>query len=121
MRIKLFRAYIIVITGLAIASVLTICAVAQGVDDPPMPTSGLHSLSLQRADAPEIHYSILIPRGYSPSKTVPLVLALHFAVGGGTAAGAGRDLIQILVAPALTETRGHHHRAGFSARRLEQP
>lgn len=68
-----------------------------------MPTSGLHSLSLRRGDGPECHYSILIPRGYSSSKTVPLVLALHFAAAGGNAAGAGRDLIQILIAPALAE------------------
>ena len=103
MRTKLFRACVIMIAAPAIASLLTISAVAQSVDDPPMPTSGLHSLSLQRADAPESHYSILIPRGYSVSKPVPLVLALHFAVGGGNAAGAGRDLIQILIAPALGE------------------
>jgi predicted peptidase len=103
MGVKLFGAWGIVITALAIASSPTISAAVQGVDDPPMPTSGLHSLSLQRADAPDVHYSILIPRGYSASKTFPLVLALHFAVAAGTAAGAGRDLIQILIAPALTE------------------
>jgi predicted peptidase len=103
MRIKLFLACVIMIAELQFASLLTISAVAESVDDPPMPTSGLHSLSLQRADAHEVHYSILIPRGYSPSKTVPLVLALHFAVAGGNAAGAGRDLIQILIAPALAE------------------
>jgi predicted peptidase len=92
------------ITLIALSFRLTICA-AQGVEDSdsPLPTSGFHSLTLLRPDQPEIHYSILIPRGYSPSKPVPLVLALHFAVPGGNAAGAGRDLVQILVAPALGE------------------
>lgn len=82
---------------------LTICAAAQGVDDLPVPTSGFHSLGLQRPGQPDTHFSILIPRGYSPTKPVPLILALHFGVAGGNAAGAGRDLIQILIAPALVE------------------
>jgi predicted peptidase len=90
------------LTLIALSFRLTICA-AQGVEDSPLPTSGFHSLTLLRPDQPEIHYSILIPRGYSPSKPVPLVLALHFAVPGGNAAGAGRDLVQILVAPGLGE------------------
>lgn len=102
MGIKFVRAGFFMATALAISSLLTMCAVAQEPDDT-LPTSGFHSLSLQRPNAPEVHYSILIPRGYSPSKPVPLVLALHFAVAGGNAAGAGRDLIQILIAPALVE------------------
>ena len=103
MGVKFLRAGAITITALANASLLTICATSQGTDDYPMPTSGLHSLSLQHAGQPDIHYSILVPRGYSPSKPVPLILALHFGVPGGSAAGAGRDLIQILIAPALVE------------------
>ena len=99
MELKL--AWACTIASFALSFLLTICAAAQGVDDPPLPTSGFHSLNLLRPNQPETHYSILIPRGYSPSKPVPLVLALHFGVAGGNAAGAGRDLIQILVGPAL--------------------
>ena len=103
MALKLSCPCTILITSLAVPFLLTICAAAQGVDDPGMPTSGFRSLSLSRPDQPEIHYSILIPRGYSPQKPVPLVLALHFGVAGGSAAGAGRDLIQILMGPAFVE------------------
>ena len=97
------RAWAIMIIAFATPLLRPICAAAQGVDDPPILTSGLHSLSLLRADQPEIHYSISIPRGYSPSNAVPLVLALHFGVAGGSAAGAGRDVVQILIGPALAE------------------
>ena len=103
MPLKLTCAATLMMTSLAVPLLLTICAAAQAVDDPPLPTSGFRSLSLSRPDQPEIHYSILIPRGYLPDKPVPLVLALHFGVAGGSAAGAGRDLIQILMGPAFVE------------------
>ena len=66
----------------------------------PPPSSGVHSLTLQRAGGPPIHYAISIPAGYSPSSRVPLVLALHFA---GDPDGAGRAVLEILVRPALAE------------------
>jgi predicted peptidase len=50
-----------------------------------------------------VRYAISIPRNYSPSKPVPLILALHFGVGGGDAAGAGGEMVQILIGPALGE------------------
>jgi predicted peptidase len=62
--------------------------------------AGLHSLTLQRAGEPAVHYAISIPAGYSPSSRVPLVLALHF---GGDPNGAGRSMLQILTVPALAE------------------
>lgn len=76
---------------------------AQAVGDSTVLTPGLHSLSLPRADEPAIHYALSIPRNYSPSTPVPLILALHFGVGGGDAAGAGGDVVQILIGPALAE------------------
>src|SRR2546421_630211 len=45
----------------------------------PVLSMGIHSLTLQRDGSPAIHYAIAIPRGYSSSTRVPLVLALHFA------------------------------------------
>jgi predicted peptidase len=93
----------ITIMAFAILFLLPIGAVAQAVGDSPVLTPGLHSLSLPRAGEPAIRYAISIPRNYSPSRPVPLILALHFGVGGGDAAGAGGDVVQILIGPALAE------------------
>jgi len=62
---------------------------------------GLHRLTFQRPDGPPVGYALSIPANYSPSRPVPLILALHFGVGGGGAAGAGNDVVEILVGPAL--------------------
>ena len=78
-------------------------AAAQALGDSPALTPGMHSLSLPRADEPAVRYAISIPRNYSPSTPVPLILALHFGVGGRDAAGAGGDVVQILIGPALAE------------------
>ena len=45
-----------------------------------------------------VGYAISIPKNYSPSNPVPLVLALHF---GGSPNGAGQRLLVGLVLPAL--------------------
>jgi len=87
----------------AVLSLLPIGVAAQVTGDPPVLTPGLHSLRLPRADGPGVRYAIYIPDDYSPSKPVPLVLALHFGVGGGDAAGAGGSMVQILIGPALAE------------------
>jgi predicted peptidase len=87
----------------AILSSLSIGAAAQLAGDPPVLTPGLHSLTFTRAGEPAIGYAISIPANYSPSTPVPLILALHFGVRGGNAAGAGGDVVQFLVGPALTE------------------
>jgi predicted peptidase len=91
------------IMAFAILSLLPIGVAAQAADDSPVLTPGLHGLSLSRGDEPAIHYTISIPRNYSPSRPVPLILALHFGVGAGDAAGAGGDVVQILIGPALAE------------------
>jgi hypothetical protein len=70
-----------------IVSLLPIGVAAQATGDSLVLTPGLHNLELPRADEPAIHYAISIPRNYSPSTPVPLILALHFGVRGGDAAG----------------------------------
>jgi predicted peptidase len=91
------------IVACAILSLFPIGAAAKVLGDPPVVTPGLHLLTLPRAGEPAIRYAISIPRNYFPSTPVPLILALHFGVGGGDAAGAGRDVVQILIGPALAE------------------
>ena len=91
------------IMAYAILSLLPIGVAAQVVGDAPELTPGLHNLELPRADEPAIRYAIYIPGNYSPSTRAPLILALHFGVRGGDAAGAGGDVVQILVGPALAE------------------
>jgi len=85
----------------AILSLVPSGAAAQLVGDPPALAPGLHDLTLPRTDEPAIGYAINIPRNYSPSTPVPLILALHFGVRGGQAAGAGGEVVQILIGPAL--------------------
>src|SRR6202030_963719 len=91
------------IMACAILSLLPVGLAAQVVGDPPVLTPGLHNLELPRADEPAIRYAIYIPGNYSPTASVPLILALHFGVRGGDAAGAGGDVVQILIGPALAE------------------
>jgi len=64
---------------------------------------GLHSRTLLNANEPAIHYAISIPGNYSPPARAPLILALHFGVRGRDPSGAGRDVVRILVGPALAE------------------
>src|SRR5260370_37135073 len=102
----LFRriCHLCTIMACAILSLLPVAAAAQAVvGDPPALTPGLHYLTLSRVDEPAIRYTINIPRNYSPATPVPLILALHFGVGGGDASGAGGDVVKILIGPALTE------------------
>ena len=79
-----------------ISAMIAVFAVVSQVSARP----GIRNLTLERQGDPTIHYAISIPATYSPSTPVPLVLALHF---GGNPAGAGRSMLQILVAPALAE------------------
>ena len=66
----------------------------------PVLSSGIHSMTLQRAGAPPVHYAISIPAASATSSLVPLVLALHFSANPQ---GAGRAVLEILVQPALAE------------------
>src|SRR5438105_14660846 len=68
-----------------------------------VPSPGISNRILARGEEPPVNYALSIPANYSPSKPVPLILALHFGVGGGSAAGAGRSVLSILIRPALEE------------------
>jgi predicted peptidase len=89
------------ITASAIPALLPIGAAAQAAGEPI--TLKLFARTLERAGAPPVNYVIAIPPNYSAATPVPLILALHFGVGGGDATGAGGDVVQALVAPALAE------------------
>src|SRR5258706_7557382 len=86
---KFSSAPIITIMVFAVSVLLPIAIFAQAAENLPVLAPGLHSLTLQRANEPAIHYAISIPGNYSPSARVPLILALHFGVRGGDSAGAG--------------------------------
>jgi predicted peptidase len=92
-----------VIMAYTILSLAPVSVAAQVASNPPMLAPGLHRLSFPRGDEPAIGYAIRIPVNYSPATPVPLILALHFGVGGGSAAGAGGDVVQILIGPALAD------------------
>ncbi len=86
----------------AALSTATAATAAQGASALPQ-IPGLHFLDFPRPDGRATSYALFIPRTYSPSTPVPLILALHFGVGGGDATGAGGDVLQYLVGPALGE------------------
>lgn len=54
---------------------------------------------LEQKGAPSVNYGIWVPRAYH-GEPVPLILALHY---GGDPNGAGRDMMRILIQPALGE------------------
>jgi predicted peptidase len=87
----------------ALLIALPIGARAQAPGDAPVLTLGLYARTLERPGEPAINYTIAIPPNYSPATPVPLILALHFGVGGGDATGAGGDVLQALIGPALAE------------------
>ena len=80
---------------LALSSFTTQVAYAQ--DTVPVLSPGIHDLTLAQTGASTIHYAISVPPRYH-GEPVPLVLALHF---GGDPEGAGRSMLDILIAPAL--------------------
>jgi len=55
---------------------------------------------IERPGEAPVYYSIFVPDDYKASKSVPLVLALHF---GGDPEGAGRAVLEILVAQAFQD------------------
>lgn len=64
---------------------------------------GTHLLILKRGEKLPIYYAVSIPKNYAATMPVPLILALHFGVGGGTGNGAGRDLLRAMVGPAFED------------------
>ena len=91
------------IMAYAMLSMLPSGAAAQGGGDPPTLGPGLHDLRLQRPGEPAVRYTIYIPSTYVLSRPVPLILALHYGVGGQDPDGAGGQMLQILIGPALVE------------------
>jgi predicted peptidase len=67
----------------------------------PMIGPNVDTRSLEPTGEPPIYYSIYEPDNYAPARPVPLILALHF---GGNPEGAGRAILEMLVAQALAET-----------------
>lgn len=99
---KLSSARMITIMMFLLLPLLPIVVLAQAEANLPV-APGLHSQALLRPGEPTIHYAIYVPRNYSPPARVPLILALHFGVGNGDSAGAGRDVVGILIGPAMAE------------------
>jgi predicted peptidase len=97
------RRIVCAIMACMILALLPTGASAQLSGGPSALAPGLHHLKFQRKDGPPIGYAVSIPANYSSSRLVPLILALHFGVGGGDAAGAGGDMVQILIGPALAQ------------------
>jgi len=65
----------------------------------PVRGPGLHIENLRMSEL-AVRYVISVPKDYSPSKPVPLVLALHY---GGSPNGAAQGLMLALIQPALAE------------------
>ena len=83
------------LTTLTIAFIMSVgAAAAQAPFVPP----NVDTRFLEPAGEPPIAYSISVPDSYSPSRPVPLILALHF---GGDPEGAGRAVLEMLVAQGL--------------------
>jgi predicted peptidase len=78
-------------------------ASAFAANEVPVLGPGLYTRTLDRADGPSIGYAIVVPPGYNNTTSAPLVLALHFGVQGGPSTYAGRDVLRILIAPALAD------------------
>jgi predicted peptidase len=96
-------ARIIMISVLAFSILLPTTVFAQGVANLQVLAPGLHVQTLPRANELTVHYAISIPQNYSPPARVPLILALHFGVSDGDSTGAGRDVVGILIGPALAQ------------------
>ncbi len=99
MQLESIRRRFFAIIACGILPVLPLTAAAQG--DANTLTPGVYHLNLARTGEPTVGYAISVPPNYSSSTPVPLVLALHFGVGGGSATGAGGDVLDILVGPGL--------------------
>jgi predicted peptidase len=76
---------------------------AAGPPDVPVLSPGVYTRALERDDGPRLWYAISVPSTYNHATPVPLVLALHFGVQGGSSQYAGRDVLRILIGPALAE------------------
>jgi len=83
--------------------VLLIGSTAVAAQDVPVLAPGVYTRTLERSDGPRVWYVISVPPTYNQATPVPLVLALHFGVQGGSSQYAGRDVLRILIGPALAD------------------
>ena len=81
----------------------TFASSATGAVEVPVLAPGLYTRTLDREAGPSIGYAISVPPAYTHGTPVPLVLALHFGVQGGSSLFAGRDVLQLLIGPGLGE------------------
>ena len=66
----------------------------------PVRGPGLHDEMFSPPGQPRVRYALSVPKGYTASRPVPLVLALHF---GGNPDGAALGLMKVLVVPGLSD------------------
>lgn len=66
----------------------------------PVMEPGVYDRLLSLPGAKSLRYALSVPAGYSSSRPVPLVLALHY---GGAPNGAGMGVLRILVGPAFEQ------------------
>jgi predicted peptidase len=78
---------------LAVAACRSTGQLADPADGP-----GVHQVTLPLTGGRELRYTVLVPDGGGPR---PLVLALHY--GGEVTPFYGRGILELLVAPALSE------------------
>ncbi len=101
MKLQIPTLLVVTVTVFAVLGWRPGAAFGQGTEARvPVLSPGIHNQRLPRTGEPAIPYAISIPPNYSPSRPVPLVLALHY---GGDPHGAGRGVLSILVGPALAE------------------
>src|SRR5262245_8476874 len=62
------------------------------------PTSGFLSRTFKGTDGKTTKYSLFVPRGYTPEKTLPVILFLH---GAGEAGDDGGKPLQVGLGPAV--------------------
>src|SRR2546423_15480635 len=92
--------YIALRATLAAVLCLAACGTATlAAGSPPGP--GIHELTLHDSHAGDLHYTLLVPDDYRKDRPAPLVLALHYA--GDITPFFGRNVLEILVAPALAD------------------
>ncbi|MEQ1607489.1 MAG: alpha/beta fold hydrolase [Hyphomonadaceae bacterium] len=101
MPLESIRRRFFAIMACGILCLLPVAATAQGAANALPLTPGVYHLNLARTGEPTFGYAISVPPNYSSSTPVPLVLALHFGVGGGSATGAGGDVLEVLIGPGL--------------------
>jgi len=93
MKLQILRSFILSLVAVASMS-------GQTTSPVPVRGPGVHIETLRMGDGRFMRYVVSVPKDYSASKPVPLVLALHY---GGSPNGAAQGLMLSLVQPALAD------------------